>query len=249
MPNFQNYSKYYDLLYKDKNYKEESDYIIKTIEKFSPKTKTILELGSGSGSHAEFLCQSGFQVTGIERSEEMVDEVIKKSINNFSAITGDIVTTELSKKFDTVISLFHVISYLTSNEDLLQCFKKTHNHLNNNGIFIFDVWYSPAVYHQKPETRIKRLENKNIEVIRIAEPEILFNKNVVNVNYQILIKDKNNNKMETINELHPMRHFSIPEIKLLAKLSNFELIHTEEFLTKNEPSEDTWGVCFILKKI
>ena len=249
MPNFQNYSKYYDLLYKDKNYKEESDYIIKTIEKFSPKTKTILELGSGSGSHAEFLCQSGFQVTGIERSEEMVDEVIKKSINNFSAITGDIVTTELSKKFDTVISLFHVISYLTSNEDLLQCFKKTHNHLNNNGIFIFDVWYSPAVYHQKPETRIKRLENDNVEVIRIAESDILFNENVVNVNYQILIKDKNNNQMETINELHPMRHFSIPEMKLLARLSNFELIHTEEFLTKNRPSEDTWGVCFILKKI
>jgi SAM-dependent methyltransferase len=249
MSNFQNYSKYYDLLYKDKNYKEESDYIIKTIEKFSPKTKTILELGCGSGSHAEFLCQSGFQVTGIERSKEMVDEVIKKNINNFSAITGDIVTTELSKKFDTVISLFHVISYLTSNEDLLQCFKKTHNHLNDNGIFIFDVWYSPAVYLQKPETRIKRLENNNIEVIRIAESDMLFNENVVNVNYQILIKDKNTNQMETINELHPMRHFSIPEIKLLAKLSNFELIHKEEFLTKNEPSEDTWGVCFILKKI
>lgn len=249
MPNFQNYSKYYDLLYKDKNYKAESDYIIKTIQKFSPKTKTILELGCGSGSHAEFLCQYGYQVTGIERSKEMVDEAIKKSINNFSAITGNIVTTVLTEKFDTVISLFHVISYLTSNEDLLQCFKNTHNNLKDNGIFIFDVWYSPAVYHQKPETRVKRLENDTIEVTRIAESDVLFNQNVVNVNYQILIKDKDNNKMESIKEVHPMRHFSTPEIQLLAKLSNFELIHSEEFLSQNTPSENTWGVCFILKKI
>ena len=249
MDNFQNYSKYYDLLYKDKNYKEESEYLIKTIEKFSPNTKTILELGSGSGSHAEFLCRSGYQVTGIERSNNMVDEIIKKNIDNFSVVTGDIININLNRKFDTVISIFHVISYLTSNEDLLNCFRNTSNHLNKNGIFIFDVWYSPAVYSQKPETRVKRIENKEIKVTRIAESEILFNQNVVNVNYEILIKDKINNRIETIKEQHPMRHFSIPEIKLLAKLSDFELIHSEEFLTQNIPSENTWGVCIILKKI
>ena len=46
-----------------------------------------------------------------------------------------------------------------------------------------------------------------------------------------------------------MRHFSTPEIKLLAYTTGFELLHAEEYLTKAAPSEKTWGVCYILKKI
>jgi hypothetical protein len=46
-----------------------------------------------------------------------------------------------------------------------------------------------------------------------------------------------------------MRHFNKPEIELLSYLSGFEIIHTEEFQSKAIPSNDTWGVCYILKKI
>ena len=45
-----------------------------------------------------------------------------------------------------------------------------------------------------------------------------------------------------------MRHFSIPEIALLADLTNFTVIKTEEFGTQEKPSENTWGVCFVLQK-
>ena len=45
-----------------------------------------------------------------------------------------------------------------------------------------------------------------------------------------------------------MRHFSIPEIKLLAEFSGFEFLKAEEFVTGNEPSPVTWGVNFILRK-
>jgi hypothetical protein len=45
-----------------------------------------------------------------------------------------------------------------------------------------------------------------------------------------------------------MRHFSIPEIHMLASFTGFELLKAEEFLSGNEPSENTWGVNFILRK-
>lgn len=249
MSNFKTYSNYYDLLYKDKNYKLESEYVVRKIQSFFPAAKSILELGSGSGSHAKFLCENGFEVTGIERSEAMVSESLNKNIQGFNPIVGNIETTILSKRFDVVISLFHVVSYLTSNDLLMQCFNNTYTHLNANGIFIFDVWYSPAVYFQKPETRIKRLENSDIEVVRIAESEMITSQNVVNVNFEVLIKNKKNLQIQTLNEIHPMRHFSIPEIELLAKVSGFELLMTEEFLSGKAPSESTWGVCFIVRKV
>lgn len=246
--NFNNYSKYYDLLYKDKDYNAEASYIVKLARKYKDNISKFLELGCGTGNHAAILCNQGFEVVGLERSAEMVSLAKQKGIQNFNPKVADITTFKVEDKFDVAVSLFHVISYLTNNEQLINCFKTVHQHLNDKGIFIFDVWYSPAVYMQRPETRVKRMSNDKIDVTRIAESVIHFNKNVVDVNYTIIIKDKATQIAETHQEKHPMRHFSIPEIELLAALTNFKLIQTEEFETGSTPSENTWGVCFVLQK-
>lgn len=210
--------------------------------------RKFLELGCGTGNHAAILCNKGFEVVGLERSAEMVNIASQKNITNFKTSVADITDFSLNEKFDVAVSLFHVISYLTDNEQLINCFNSARQHLNDEGIFIFDVWYSPAVYVQKPETRVKRISNEKIDVTRIAESSTDYNKNVVDVNYTIFIQDKATAKTEVHHELHPMRHFSIPEIELLALQTNFKLIHTEEFGTGNSPNENTWGVCFVLQK-
>jgi SAM-dependent methyltransferase len=248
MNNFNAYSKYYDLLYKDKNYEAECNYINSLIQTFNPNSNTLLELGCGSGSHAQFLSKQNINITGIERSSDMVNIALQKNIQGFTPIVGDISNFSLDQKFDTAISLFHVISYLTNNNDLIKCFINTHKHLSQNGIFIFDVWYSPAVYMQKPETRIKRMENDSIKVTRIAESTMHTDTNIVDVNFEVHIQNKQNGITEIINEKHPMRHFSIPEIELIALQTGFSIIRQEEFLTGNKPSEYTWGVCFVLQK-
>jgi SAM-dependent methyltransferase len=248
MSNFNLYSRYYDLLYQDKDYKNESSYVTSLLEKYYPEVRDLLELGFGSGSHAFHLCRSGYNLTGIERSEEMIDVAISKNISNFLPIQGDISDFKLNKKFDAAISLFHVISYLTDNDSLINCFNLTHEHLKANGLFLFDVWYSPAVYIQRPENRIKNLEDDYIRVTRKAKPNVLYQENIIEVNFEILIENKDSNHIEVINETHPMRHFSIPEIKLLAKFTGFEFLLAEEFCTGKTPDETTWGVCFLLKK-
>lgn len=243
--NFTLYSKYYDLLYQNKDYASEVSYISDCIKLHAPNAKTILEFGSGTGGHGLILQKKGYEVYGLERSQQMVEEARSKG---FTCEQADIVNIELNRKFDVIIALFHVISYVTANVSLEKIFRNAAKHLNTHGLFIFDVWYSPAVYYQKPETRIKRVENSDITVIRIAEPEDHFDLNVVDVNYTILVKDKNTKRCIEFQEKHPMRHFSIPEIDLLATHTGFELIKAEEFLTGNEPSKDTWGVNFILQE-
>ncbi len=248
MSNFNNYSKYYDLLYKDKDYKAESNYVFNLLQSFNPTVQSILELGCGSGNHAAHLTQNNIQIVGLERSETMVNEALAKNIQNFKPILGDITKFELNHKFDAVISLFHVISYLTDNQSLISCFQSVHKHLNDKGLFLFDIWFTPAVYSQKPETRVKRLENETLSVVRIAESTSDFENNVVTVNFEVQIKDKITQKTETIIEHHPMRHFSLPELALLAEISGFKLIKSEEFMTKMHPSEKSWGVCVVLQK-
>ena len=45
-----------------------------------------------------------------------------------------------------------------------------------------------------------------------------------------------------------MRHFSLPELDLLAQVAGFERINVEEWLTGAPPSEATWGVCLVMRK-
>jgi len=243
--NFQIYSKYYNLLYGDKNYRAESNYVAGNIKKYIPDAKSILEFGSGTGGHGILLQKKGFAVFGLDQSEYMAEEAKKKGL---PCMVSDISNFKLNERFDVVVSLFHVISYLTTNEKLVSTFLNANKHLNKGGIFLFDVWYSPAVYEQKAVPRIKKMQNQEIAIIRVADPKIHINANIVDVRYTIITKDLSNNEVNELFESHPMRHFSIPEIELLAKLTDFEVVKVEEFLTADEPSEKTWGVCFILKK-
>lgn len=243
--NFNLYSKYYDLLYRGKNYSAEANYISECIKSLSPNAKTIVEFGSGTGGHGLILQKMGYDIYGLERSNQMVAEA---RLLGFPCEQADITDFGIDRKFDAVISLFHVISYINDNASLEKVFRNASKCLNSSGLFIFDVWYTPAVYNQKPETRIKKVENEEISIIRMAEPVIHVNNNIVDVNYSILVKIKNEDKWVEFQEKHPMRHFSITEISLLAMLTGFELLRAEEFLTGNEPSENTWGVNFILKK-
>ena len=241
---FREYSKYYDLLYLDKDYVSEAQYVFQTLSTFQPELKQLLELGMGTGIHANLLGKKGLEITGIELSDSMAAKAREKGLECY---TGSCTNFSLNKKFDAAISLFHVISYLTTNDDLLGTFQNVNKHLNVNGIFLFDIWYTPAVYNLKPEVRIKRLTDQEASITRIAEPVMHWNNNVVDVNYEIFIENENNNTK--IIEKHPMRHFSLPELHLLAEITGFEFIHSEEWLTRAIPSQNTWGVsCIFIKK-
>ncbi|GGG96956.1 class I SAM-dependent DNA methyltransferase [Pedobacter zeae] len=246
--NFKHYSQYYDLLYKDKDYQSETDYLTFLISSYLPTAKNIIELGSGTGKHAKLLAEKGYEVLGLERSSEMV-EIANRTVNEgVSFKIADVSNFEQEQSFDVALSIFHVISYLTENEDLINTFNQVKKHLNTDGLFIFDVWHSPAVHAQIPEKRVKRLKNSDVEIIRYATPVIDAERNIVEVNYLIEARNLHNGQISTVEEKHPMRHFGKPEIELLAYATGFKLLHCEEFLSKVPPSDETWGVCYVLRK-
>ena len=244
---FDIYSCYYDLLYNDKDYAAEVDYIHELLKKNGINKGDLLEFGSGTGKHGRILADMGYRVHGIERSPKMV--ALTKVGGGFTCQQGDICAIQMGLHYDAVLSLFHVVSYQTSNDDVRSVFARAADHLENGGLFLFDVWYSPAVYAQQPEVRVKRMSDEKIDILRIAEPVLYPNENRVDVHYSIYATERATGHVETMIESHAMRHFSLPEIDLLAQSFGFERIAAEEFLTKETPSEKTWGVCIILQKV
>jgi SAM-dependent methyltransferase len=241
------YSRYYDLLYRDKDYAAEAAYIRALISEFHPEARDVLELGCGTGKHARLLAKSGLNVTGVDRSAEMIDAAQAEQAI-VTIISGDARTVRLSQKFDVVLSLFHVVSYQATNDDVASMFETVATHLRDGGCFVFDVWYGPAVLRQLPQSRVKEMEDERFKVHRVAEPAVDFNQNWVDVNYSIHVTDKASGQVERFEECHRMRYFFTPEIDLFAKSSRMELIHGEQWLDRAVPSPETWGVTFILRK-
>ena len=237
---------YYDLFYEDKDYQLEANYIHKKIQEYKSNSYSILELGCGTGKHAINLTKFGYKILGIEKSDSMLNKAIKAK--NLEFQKGDIREIKLKNTYDCVISLFHVMIYQFTNASLISVFRRAFNNLKNDGIFLFDFWVAPAVIHQKPSVRTKTVSSKNNTICRIAEPELLVEKNQVNVKYTYHDFDHSKNKFKITNELHQMRYFSIPELEFIADKYGFKLLNAEEFLTGLKPSFNTWGVCIIFRK-
>ncbi len=252
---FNEYARYYDLLYRDKDYSEEADYVAGLIRRLHSKAHSILELGSGTGKHARLLVDRGFSVRGIERSPEMLARSLELAsamqqdapVPRLSFSLGDIRTARLPERFDAVISLFHVISYQTANEDVQAAFATARHHLKPGGIFIFDVWYGPAVLTERPELRVKRMADEQTEITRLAEPVLHPNENRVDVHYTVFVRDRETKAVAELTETHAMRYFFKPEIDLLAQGSGFATECAEEWQSARPLGTDTWGACFCLR--
>lgn len=266
---FQQYSAYYDLLYRDKDYAAEAAYVLRTLRNAVPTARTLLEFGSGTGRHGRLLAEQGFEVFGVERSESMVAAAHNpgvaplpashsslpaprsplSSVSKFDCVQGDIRNVNLGRTFDAVLALFHVVSYQTSNADLLQTFASAARHLELGGVFVFDVWHGPAVLSERPSVRVKRVENDSTLLTRIAEPELDINAGVVTVRYSMLAESKADGKLVKFGEEHHIRYLFPTEIELLARQTGFTVERCEEFLSGNPASERTWGVAYVLRKV
>jgi len=226
---FKRYSAVYDLLYKDKDYVKEALHISEIFQKYGVNQgSSILNLGCGTGKHDHILAKMGYKMTGVDMSEEMVE--IAREVTSHPSPTflqSDIRTLNLGTTFQAVISMFHVMSYQNTNDDVEAVFKTAFDHLEKGGIFLFDCWYGPAVISEKPEKRERIVENDEMKVIRRATPELKEKENIVVVNYDFEIIDKLTGRIDKFSEKHSMRYFFVPEIKLFCENRGFELISAE----------------------
>lgn len=252
---FDKYARYYDLLYQDKDYTGEAAYIAGLLEKYGHHPQSILELGCGTGKHAELLAEKGYRVHGLDQSAGMLAEARQRANeggqyiqNRLQFTQADIRNFALEEQFDASIALFHVMSYQNTDTDVASVLGRVAKHLTAGGIFVFDTWYGPAVLCQQPELRVKRLADAACEVTRIAEPVLRENEDICEVHYDVFVKDKKEDEIHEFQELHSMRYFFAGEVRRLLKESGFTLVDAFEFMTGNELGRDTWGSCFVARK-
>lgn len=145
--------------------------------------------------------------------------------------------------------MFHVMSYQNSNTDLIESFTTANHALEKDGLFIFDCWFGPGVLCDKPAVRVKEVKDEEFIYIRSANPVMYADKNVVDVNYDVVVIDKTTSVATKITETHKMRYFFVPEIEMISSLAGFEMIDCIDCNTLKSVTYDTWTAYFVLRKV
>lgn len=244
------YSKYYDSLYKNKNYLKEVNHYLKISKKYkSKKIKNIVDIGCGTGVHSFLLAKKSYNLLGIDKSQNMLNIAIskKKKLSkklkiNFKKL--DILKQEINfkKKFDAIFLFFHVFSYFLNNKDINFFFKQCHKNLSNNGLIILDFWNKDSVEKLKLNNTFKKFQLK--KNIFFREIKLLRkNKSIVEMRLSIL----NYKKKILFNEVHKMRYFSKFEIENYAK-KYFKVVASYEYLKLKKISNSNWTGVLVLEK-
>lgn len=226
------YSSLYDRFYREKDYASECDLIEDVFKKYNLTPKTLLDLGCGTGGHASLMTQRGYAVTGVDRSDHMLEKAREKAQKENLTIDftrQDITRLKLDETFDAVVSMFAVIGYITGNDDLDKVFKTIREHLTPGGVFIMDCWYGPTVLSERPETRIKTFETgARTRALRMVTPKADELNHVVNVHYHLLQMEGERITAET-SEIHAMRYFFPREIEYFLKKAGFTEVGLHPF--------------------
>lgn len=236
---FDRYGDIYDDIYSRKDYASEAAYVHRLIEiagRPAGPSLDLLELGSGTGGHARAFTQLGYQVTGIERSASMIARANQHG-GGPKYLKQDIRNLKLDQEYSAVVSLFHVLSYITDTNDLLEVFKQVRACLKSDGVFVFDFWYGPAVLSESLGTRLLRIDAPKRTICRINEPVFRSTENVVDIHFEIWSRQKDTGIADVFSEVHPMRYFFLPELKHLLNEAGFKTVESRLWLDETAMPE------------
>jgi SAM-dependent methyltransferase len=209
------YSEAYDALYADKDYDAECDLLESIFHDAGRSVRAVLDLGCGTGAHAVRLAARGYEVTGVDLSEGMLSRARSRADAVGAAVElvqGDVRTVRLHRRFDAVVCMFAVLGYQTTDQDVLATLRTVREHLTSGGVFVFDVWYGPAVEAIGPSERAKVASTGDGELERQGSGILQPDAHLCTVHYRLIdrrpgVPDK------VTDEVHRMRYFFPDELQ------------------------------------
>ena len=213
----------YDNLMQDAPYEDWHQLVSHFIERLNPRGKKLLDLGCGTGKLSIRFAESGFEVTGVDMSEDMLAYAQAETIANGETVQyvqQDLRTLEGMNDFDIAFSLCDVMNYITDEEELKQVFTRIATSLSENGLFIFDV-HSVNHFEHNMKNQIFSEIYEDLTYIWLCSEGERTGELIHDLTF--FLQSEQNNLYERFDETHIQRTFSISTYQQLLQSAGFEI--------------------------
>lgn len=235
MDTYQGFAQVYDLFMDNVDYDAWSRYLLQLLKQYgTPDGALVLELGCGTGNMTERLAEAGYDMIGVDASEEMLEIAQEKRMEsgqNILYLLQDMREFELYGTVAAVVSVCDCLNYILEEDDLRTIFRLVNNYLDPGGIFLFDL-NTARKYEEIGESTIAEnreegsfiWENSYDEETRINE-------------YALTIFLPEGDLYRKYEEFHEQRAWSPEEIRRLLGEAGMEVVGMLEAFTDHAPTE------------
>lgn len=247
MEAYTGFAEVYDLFMDNIPYDEWSEYLHGLLKEYKITDGLVLELGCGTGNMTEILAAKGYDMIGVDNSDEMLQIAGDKKVRSGSDIlylNQDMREFELYGTVGAVVCICDSLNYITESDELEEVFRLVNNYLDPGGIFIFDfnteykyreILGQQTIVEDRPEGSFI-WENYYDEEAGINEYELT------------LFIQEQNDYYRKYQEEHYQKAYTLPEIKAILKNSGLSFVTAYDAFTKKPPHEKSERIYVIARE-
>ena len=229
----------YDLFMDNVPYEEWSRYLISLLEEQGVDRGLVLELGCGTGRMTRLLAQAGYDMIGVDNSQEML-QIAKEAEGQTDEILyllQDMREFELYGTVRAVVSICDSMNYILEEEELLAVFRLVNNYLDPGGVFIFDM---NTLYKYREILGENTICENRKEGSFIWENYYDEEEQTNQYDLTLFIQEPGCPGLyQKYEETHVQRGYDLEQIKRLLRQAGLEFIHAFDAFTREPVKDDS----------
>lgn len=246
MEAYSEFASVYDMFMDNIPYEDWAEYVKSLLADFGIMDGLVVDLGCGTGTLTEILAQSGYDMIGIDYSEDMLNVAIEKrqqSGLDILYLNQDMREFELYGTVRGIISICDSMNYLLEEEELSSVFRLVENYLDTGGVFIFDM-NTISKYEQIGDSVIAETREEGSFIWQNYYEEDTH-MNEYDLTLFIPGADGRYDKYE---ENHVQRGYEIDIVRKRMEEAGLEVVAVYDAFTRELPTEDSERIYFIGRK-
>ena len=248
MDAYTSFASVYDTFMDNIPYEEWTEYVKGLLTEYGIADGLIAELGCGTGNVTERLASAGYDMIGIDNSEEMLDIAMDKKAESGQDILyllQDMREFELYGTVKAVISICDSINYITEEDDLLEVFRLVNNYLDPKGIFVFDF---NTVYKYRDVMGNQTIAEDREDCSFIWDNYYYEDESINEYELSLFIKEKDSGLYRKYQETHFQKAYELATIRRLIEQSGLEYITAYDAFTRNAPTGESERIYVIARE-
>ena len=247
MDAYSSFASVYDQFMDNVPYEEWAEYLTGLLGEYQVHDGLVLDLGCGTGSLTEILAKKGYDMIGIDNSEDMLQIAMEKRADSgldILYLLQDMREFELYGTVAAVVSICDSMNYLEDHEDLVQALKLANNYLDPKGVFVFDM---NTVYKYREQLGEQTIAENREESSFIWENYFDENEMVNEYDLTLFIREEDG-RYSKYEETHYQKAFETREVLEAVKEAGMELVAVYDAFTREPVKETSDRVYFIVRE-